>query len=161
MSTARTIDTYGGVFTNEVPVENPTTQQSAAQYTRHAEDSAQATRTTRKAIVRFPTTAAAAPQVVVASSGTSHMGTGGAALPVGAKTATGVYTLTYTTPWTDGLGESEVVAFSYSSGCVVHLSTFGHVQTTEAGAVITVSICDLAGVASDLGGGVTIQVEAS
>ena len=39
-------------------------------------------------------------------------------------------------------------------------SAAGHVQTSENGAVITVYVFNLAGSASDLGGGVTIRVEA-
>jgi len=158
MSTPRTIDTYGGVFTDETPVENPTTEQSAAQYTRHAEDSAQLTRSAVKSVVRFQTTVAAAPAVVVASSGRSQMGTGGGALPTISKTAPGVYAITYATPWTDGLGESENVAFVFSHGAVSSLATKGRVQTTESANVITAWVLDTSDAASDLGGSVDVTV---
>ena len=93
MTTPRTIDSYGGVFTDEEPVMNPTTEQSAAFGTRQMEDTAQMTMTTGKTLVRFPTTLVAAPVAVTPSSGRSQMGDDGAALPTGAKAGTGLYTL--------------------------------------------------------------------
>jgi hypothetical protein len=39
-------------------------------------------------------------------------------------------------------------------------ATFGHVQTVEAGAVITVYVFDGTNALSDLGGNVTIEVSA-
>lgn len=161
MTTPRTIDSYGGVFTDEEPVANPTTEQSAAFGTRQMEDTAQMTMTTVKARVRFPTTASAAPVAVTPSSGRSHMGDAGADLPTVSKTATGRYTVTYPASWTDALGASENIVFGFSAGRVVHLTTYGVVQTTEASSVVYVAIFDAAGAATDLGGGVTIEVEAS
>ena len=158
MTTPRTIDTYGGVFTDQTPVEDPTTTQSAAQYTRHAEDTAQMTRTAVKAWVKFKTSAAAAPVSITPDAGYSQMGTGGAVLPLVVKTATGVYRVTYTTPFTDGLGESEAVAFVSSHGHVSDAATFGLVQTTENAAQVFVYVATTGGVASDLAGGITIEV---
>jgi len=156
-----TIDTYGGVFTDERPVKNPTTQQSAAFATRQMENNAQMTRTTIKASVVFPTVAAAAPQTPVATAGRSHMGTGGAQLPTISKTATGRYTVTYPVSWTDGLSESENIGFLQAGGTVQHLTTFGTVQCTVAANVISVAIFDAAGAATDLGGAVSVLVSAS
>jgi len=161
MTTPRTIDSHGGVFTDEEPVMNPTTEQSAAFGTRQMEDTAQMTMTTDKTRVRFPTIAAAAPQTPVASSGRSHMGDDGAALPTVAKVSTGRYAVTYPPSWTDGLSESENIAFTFSRGCVVSLVTAGVVQCTETANVVNVAVFDMAGVLSDLGGAITIQVEAS
>src|SRR5262245_24711312 len=103
MTTARTIDNYGGPYEDELPVENPKTEQSAAFANRSLEDLAQFTRTTTKAWVRFATTTAAAPQTITPSAGQSHMGTGSGVLPTVAKTATGTYTVTYPSSWTDAL----------------------------------------------------------
>lgn len=161
MTTSRTIDSYGGVYTNEQPVANPTTEQSAAFYTRHSDDSAQMTRTTRKVFVRFPTTASAAPVAVTPTDGRSHMGVDGAALPTVGKTATGRYTVTYPVSWTDDLGVLENIGFTEASGSVQHLTTFGHVQCTVVANVIYVSVCDMAGSATDLGGAITLCVSAS
>lgn len=99
-----TIDTYGGVLTDEQPVANPTTEQSAAFGTRQMENNAQMTRTSVKAWVIFPTVAAAAPQTPLATAGRSQMGVAGADLPTIAKTATGRYTVTYPASWVDALG---------------------------------------------------------
>lgn len=158
MTTPRTVDNYGGVFTDETPVEDPTTQQSAAYYTRHSEDTAQLTRPAVKSVVRFQTSAAAAPVVIVADSGRSHMGTGGGALPTITKTAQGTYEIEYATPWTDGLGESENVAFAFSWGVVSDLLTNGVVRTTESANVITALVQDDTFTESDLGGGIDITV---
>ena len=161
MTTPRTIDSYGGVFTDEEPVMNPTTEQSAAFGTRQMEDTAQMTRTSVKAWVLFPTVAAAAPQTPVATAGRSQMGVAGADLPTIAKTATGRYTVTYPASWTDGLGESENIAFLQAGGTVQHLTTFGTVQCTVAANVISVAIFDAAGAATDLGGAISVLVSAS
>lgn len=158
MATPRTIDTYGGVFTDASPVEDPTTTQSAAQYTRHSEDTAQMTRTSLKAWVKFKTSAAAAPVTITPDAGYSHMGVDGAALPVVTKTATGEYRVTYTTPFTDGLGESEAISFNVSHGHVSSAATFGLVQTTESAAVVFVYVATTGAVASDLGGAIDIEV---
>lgn len=160
MTTPRTIDSYGGPFVDAFPVEDPTIEQSATFGNRLHEDVAQITCTTTKAVVRFPTTATAGPIAVTPSSGASHIGLGMAELPTIAKSATGLYNITYPTSWTDALGEAENIAFRFSSGRAVSLSAFGVVQSTEATNVIHVAVFDAAGALSDLGGGVTIQVEA-
>ncbi len=160
MTTPRTIDSYGGKFLDTFPVEDPTIEQSADYVNRVDEDLAQITRTGTKIIVRFPTTLTAGPVAVTPSSGASHMGLGMAELPTIAKSATGLYDITYPTTWTDGLSLPENIAFRFSHGTTVSLSAFGKVQTTEAGNVIHVAIFDAAAALTDLGGGVTIQVEA-
>jgi hypothetical protein len=111
MSDPRTIETYGGVFDDAEPVEDPTVEQSADYANRLHEDVAQLTRTTFKAWVKFVPTGVAAPTTVVASAGRSHMGTGGGNLPTIAKTGTGTYTITYPASWTDDTDEDEDISF--------------------------------------------------
>lgn len=154
-----TIDTYGGVFTDEQPVANPTVEQSAAFGTRQMENNAQMTRTSVKAWATFPTIAAAAPQTPVATAGRSQMGVAGGNLPTIAKTATGRYTVTYPASWVDALGVTENIGFLCAGGTVQHLTTFGTVQCTVSASVINVAIFDAAGAATDLGGGVSVMVQ--
>uniref|UniRef100_UPI0022447B92 hypothetical protein n=1 Tax=Francisella philomiragia TaxID=28110 RepID=UPI0022447B92 len=73
----------------------------------------------------------------------------------------GLYTITYPPSWTDGLGDPENIAFTFSRGCVVSLATAGIVQVTETANVLNVAVFDTTGTLSDLGGSITIQVEAS
>ena len=157
----RSLDSYGGAFVDATAVENPENTLSAAYYVRLAEDVAQGSRTSQKAVVRFATsTSGSLPLAITPSAGRCHNGTGSAQLPTVSKTATGRYTVTYPEDWTDALDEEETVTFSFSSGRVSDLSTAGHVQTTVSGRVISVAVFDMAGAASDLGGSVVIEVDA-
>lgn len=159
MTTSRTVETYGGPYLDERPVEDPTTQQAAAFYDRHAEDTAQMTRTSDKALFTFSTSSGGAGAITV-SDGRSHAGVGAGQLPVGAKVSTGLYTFTFAASFEDDLEEEEIVSFGYGGGRVKHLATAGHVQVTGASNVISVAVFDMAGVLSDLGGGIPIEVDA-
>jgi hypothetical protein len=167
MTTARTVQTFGAPKENAVPLSDPNKYVSAQEYGRLVDDVAQMTCTTTRAWVRFPT--ALANGAITPSAGASHMGTSSAQLPAVARTGTGVYTVTYPASWTDNSGilkpdgsvapgQPEDIVFTDSSGSV-RGATAGHVQTSENGSTITVYVFDLAGVASDLGGGVQIRVE--
>lgn len=165
MTTPRTIDNYGGVFSDAFSVEDATTEISSTFDNRLHEDTAQMSRTTRKVLVQFPTTSAGAPATVVATAGRSHAGVSSGLLPTVSKTATGRYTLTWPSSFTDALQEAETLSLTFARGSVMHNTTFGRVQCTAAGAnVVLVSvITNNAGTdtLSDLGGGITIEVEAS
>lgn len=151
MTTPRDIDNYGGKFQDAFPVEDPTTEKSAAYGNREAEDQAQMTRTTERALVRFALSTGGAGSITP-TDGRSHYGVGSANLPTVAKTATGRYTVTYATSYTDALGEAEAVAFYSARGWVESLTTAGHVQCTVSGRVISVATFDMTGAASDLSG---------
>lgn len=158
MTTPRTIDSFGGVFSDQYPVEDPTVEQSSSYANRLHEDTAQMSRTTIKAIVAFPTSAAGAPVAVTPSAGRSHSGTGGADLPTISKTGTGVYQITWAASFTDSLSVSETRTFTFAAGAVMHASQFGHVQCVVASNVVTAYVVDPAGVATDLGGSVSVVV---
>ncbi len=161
MADPRKIDNYGGVFSDAFSVEDPTTEISSSFDNRLHEDVAQMTCTTTKVMVQFPTTTAGAPATVVATAGRSHAGTSSGLLPTVSKTATGRYTLTFPASFADALQVTETLSLTFARGQVASTSSFGHVQCTAAGAnVVLVAIVDLAGSATDLGGGVTIQVDA-
>ena len=159
MASPRTIDNYGGIYHDAEPVEDPTTEQSADLYNRHSEDTAQMSRTTDKMVVRFPTSAAA-PGAVTPSAGQSHKGTATGDRPTVAKVNTGLYDVTFAATFTDPLGAVENVGFTFSSGRISSLSTAGFVQTTTAANVIHAAVFNAGGTLSDLGGGVTIEVDA-
>lgn len=161
MTEPKTIDSFGGVFSDAYSVEDPTTEISAAYDNRLHEDVAQMSRTTAKVMVQFPTTATAAPTTVTATAGRSHAGTSSGLYPTVSKTATGRYTLTWPASATDPLNVTETLSLTFARGSVMSLASFGHVQCTAAGAnVVLVAIVDLAGADTDLGGGVNIEVSA-
>jgi len=163
MTTPRTVGDYGAPKENAVPLADPQKYVSAAEYCRLVDDVAQMTATAPRAWVHFPTRTSNG--ACTPSAGGSQMGIGVLDLPAVARTGTGTYTVTYASSWTDNsgilgaTGTVEAIAFTDSHGAV-RGSTAGHVQTSESGSVITVYTFDMAGTASDLGGGVTIRVEA-
>lgn len=159
MSPPRSIDNYGGVKVDAEPVEDPTTELSADQYNRLAEDAAQMTRTSTKIFVKFATSSGGA-GAITPTAGQAHRGTASGDLPTIAKTATGLYDITYPSTFVDALGVTENVGFTFSSGRVKSLSVAGSVYTTEAGNIIHVAVRNSSDVLSDLGGGVTIEVDA-
>lgn len=159
--TPATIDTFGGIFTDAEAVMAPTQELSATYDNVLHEGVAQMSRTTDKRVVKFATTTTAGPVVVSTIDGRGHAGTGSGQFPTTiTKTATGLYDILYAATFTDALGVVENVTFSYSSGRVKHLSTCGTVQTTEATNTIHVAVFDATGALSDLGGSITIEVDA-
>lgn len=158
MALPRSIDDFGGVKKDGVPVEDPKIEMSAAEDMRRSEDLAHLTHTSERAFVRFATsTGSNGP--IAATGGASHMGTGSADLPVIAKVGTGQYTITYRATFTDKLGIVEPVVFRGSSGRVKSISVAGHVQTIESGRVISVVILTLAEVVSDLTNGTIVEID--
>jgi hypothetical protein len=165
---AKTIANYGSPFQNAEAVANPTTEQSADQYNRHSEDSAQMTRTSTKIMVKFMTNSGGVGAVTVDDS-TSQWGEGISYEPAVAKTGTGLYTITYATEYDDALvgttgneavEETEQVSFRFVWGGALHTTgpVLGHVRGTSVNNVITVYVFNAGGTLSDLGGGATVQV---
>jgi hypothetical protein len=108
----RTIGSYGGPKVDALPVSNPESQVASAEMNRYLEDMAQATRTVLRAAVSLPTTnAAAGPIAPALVSHRSVWGSGSAEKPAVEKTATGLYTVTYSPIFTDPLGVIESVTF--------------------------------------------------
>jgi hypothetical protein len=152
MTTPRDINTYGGVFLDQTPVQNPTTQQSAAFANRANEDLAQLTRTTTKARVTFIPVAAAGPVVVDALTITiaSHYGSGSAQKPVITKTATGIYSAVFPASAIDSLAVTETVSF-VDGDAAVRGPTNGSARVFSiATNTIVVYVYDAAGALADL-----------
>ncbi len=160
MTTPRSINDYGGVFVDNKAVADPTSEISADYDNRLHCDVEQMTATTDKCVVVFSTSATAAPLTIVATRARSHMGTGSAAWPTIAKTGTGTYEITYPASFTDSLGETETITFSYSSVRIKSTGTPGVAYCTELNNVIYVVIYNLSSAASDLGGSAVIEVDA-
>ena len=109
---AKTIGNYGGVYVDQRTVVDPESEMAAAYGNRFLEDLAQATRTVERASVDFLTSAAAAAALPPATiSFDSVWGSSAAEKPVVAKTAQGLYTITFAVSFTDGLAVSENVSF--------------------------------------------------
>ena len=152
MTTPRDINTYGGVFLDQTPVQNPQTQQSAAFANRANEDLAQLTRTTTKARVTFVPVATAAPIALSALTVTvaSHYGSGSAQKPVITKTATGIYSIVFPASAIDSLDGSETVSFVDGSAAVRGV-TDGYARVFSiATNTIVVYVYDAAGALADL-----------
>lgn len=160
MTTPRDIDSYGGVFSDAEVVKDPTTEISSSYDNRLHEDVAQMTRTTDGAAVKFVTDTGAAPLTVAAANVLvrAHSGTGSASKPVVTKSATGVYALTFTTPFEDGLEEDEAISFFAADATPLANST-GYARCTVAANVINVFVFSSGDVPSDLAG-LTIYVTA-
>ena len=158
------ISSYGGYFLDSAPVGNPQTEQSADYANRAFEDLAQATRTVPRAWFSFATSSGGAGSIALVDATSVH-GDAGDADPVLAKTGTGVYTATYATEYEDALvgtesdaiSETEQVFFRFGWGAA-RGATFGHAQVDPVDNVVTVYVFNAAGVASDLGGNVRIDV---
>lgn len=166
---SKTIESYGGSFQDQEPVANPENELAAAQFNRLAEDGAQMTRTSPKIMVRFATSAAAAPVSITVTDAASQWGEGNSYKPTVSKTATGTYTITYATEYDDalvgttgneGVEETEQVAFRFIWGSALHTTgpVLGHVRGTSVNNVITAYVFTSGGVLTDLGGGADMQV---
>lgn len=152
----KTIASYGGAYVDLKVVEDPTSQISAANFNRLAEDVAQLTITGIRAAVRFPLVASGASTV---SSAWSNWGAGSGIYPTVARTGTGVYTVTYSATQTDGLAESETVGFIDADGGIRSATVFGQVNcVVTSGNVVTVYVANSAGTLADLTVGTIIGV---
>jgi hypothetical protein len=111
--TPKVLSDYGGAKVDAVPVSNSQSQVASAEWNRKAEDTAQLTQTAPRAMARFQTTKTAAPVIYNSADVTvrSMWGSGTAQKPTVQKTATGRYTLTWPTTFTDTLSYVETVSF--------------------------------------------------
>lgn len=152
----RTAEEYGAgfeVLSDAAPIEDPSTELSAAYYERLAEDVAQGTRAACRAILVF-TTSAASPATAVRTQ--TCWGDTLSYAPVITRTGVGLYTLTYPASFLDGLNEAETVSFFSAKGEVSSLTEDGYVRCTVAGAVINVVVRNSAtNAASDFTAGTT------
>jgi hypothetical protein len=158
--TIRSIDNYGGQFEDALPVEDPETEQAAADHNRMAEDVAQVTGSAPKWWISWPTLNGAGTVSAASVSVRSHYGTGSAAKPTIVRGATaGRYTLTFAASYVDGIAATETTAlFGVIGGTVQSATVFGVITGSTSGVVATIQIWDAAGAATDLTLGTNVMV---
>ena len=150
MATAKNAEDYGGgiAIVNAEPVEDPTSELDATYYQRLAEDAAQFSRTSLKAIVFWTTKGSGS--VGTAVRWRTAWGDTGTYEPTIARSGAGAYTLTFAANYADGLGQDETVSFFAAHSEVASLTVDGAVKSTVSGAVVSVQIRNAAGAANDL-----------
>jgi len=164
----RTIANYGGPFQNERLPEDPETEVDALYFDRALEDVAQLTNAAGFGWYKFTTTTTSAPTTLAANtvSVACFFGNGTAQKPTVAKTATGVYTLTFPSEFDDALvgvenmasvEETQSVVFTFASQPNV-FGTNGYARVDSlASNVVTVKVYNTSDALSDLSGGVEIS----
>lgn len=156
----KTVADYGGVYVDARPVKNPTCEVSAAKFNRLCEDVAQLTNPSPKALVIFTTSSGgAATYAAAAVTYRSVWGSSDSVKPAVAKTATGLYTVTFASSYTDGLGESETVGL-IDANCSVRSTTLSPppIVTALTSTVVSLTVQTTAGAASDLSGTAVVTV---
>jgi hypothetical protein len=107
----RDLAAYGGPYANARPVSDPLTQVAAEKLNLTMEDVAQLTRVPMARVVAmFVTDGANNPTNVV--YGKTMWGTGTSFKPTVTHTATGVWTVTWSATYADGLGEDETLGLA-------------------------------------------------
>lgn len=147
---AKDLSDYGGARQDAYPVNDPTTQVSAAYLNRALEDLAQLTRMAPKAIIRWTGTNTTGAVTLNSADVRTLWGNGLSYAPAVAKVgSTGQYTVTFPTTYTDGLGEVEVFnayGASVSSGGGTSGALQAGIELTSAN-VITLYLYDKSGTA--------------
>lgn len=166
---AKDINSYGGVFIDAEAVGDPSSEIAASVDNRIHEDVAQMTRVTKRVLLKFTTTAAAAVVAVTPhADGRTVWGVGASFDPTTLnKTATGVYVATYPTTFDDSLvgttsdsvSETETVNFTFGFGNVEG-TAYGMVSVTPLNNVLTIRVWDAAGAPTDLAGAGIVHVMA-
>lgn len=155
------VQTYGGPFANSAPVVDPTTDQDAAAYNAHAASTAAMTATCGQAWARFVTAATTGAMALAASnSNNAAWGNAPAQRPTLARSALGVFTVTWPTTIVDGVGVTQTVNLRRVASVLIEgatLSGFAQAAVTS-GNVVTVYTFTTAFAASDLVG-VTVHLE--
>lgn len=167
---AKDIDSYGGVFIDEIAVGNTSTEMAASIDNRLHEDVAQMTRVSKRVCLKFTTTLTAATVAVTPhADGRTCWGSGASFDPTTLnKTATGVYVATYPTSFADALvgttsdsvSETETVNFTFCTWNIEGSSP-AVCLVTPLNNTITIKVFDMAGAPTDLAGAGIIHIEAS
>jgi hypothetical protein len=156
----QTLDSLGGPFQDQEPVEDPTSQVSAALYNKMLEIVARASRSVVRGWVSFLTdSGSGVPIAVSVVDAVSVWGSGSGQYPTISKTTDpGVYTVTYDDDYDDDLGVTENVSIRFADGSL-NGSTFGLVQCELTSAKqITVRVADTDGTLDDHSGGKLVVV---
>lgn len=150
------LSSYGGAKTNDAPVEDNSTDESADHRNLYAANVAGMTQTVDRAWCRFvghgttPTDPASNVHAAVWGNGVSVK-------PVPARTGAGVYTITWPTSVTDELGVSHTVNLRSAKWNVEGSTPYTLTVTLTSVNVATVRVFDMAGVAND-GVGTTFAI---
>ena len=159
MQNPSAIADYGAPFTNKFPTEDPTTDQTAEQYNKHALHTSQMSQTSEKVYLQFPTVAAG---TSTPTQTRTHWGDSVNQYPTTVtRTGVGAYTITYPSTMAnqaEPVAEDETVSFIAGRGQVASTTVYGHVQVTASGAVLLVKILDGAFAPVDLTVGTSIDV---
>jgi hypothetical protein len=149
--------TLGGPYVDATPVDDPESEMAADEVNLLLETTSQGSYTSPATIGTFVTTSTAAPVNVDAAnvSHSSHWGNGSSTKPTVAKTATGLYTLTFPATWANGLDVVESVSLftGPTPGCRTGDATddlYAELVTVSAN-VVTVKVESPKGTLADVG----------
>jgi hypothetical protein len=152
----RTIADYSGPKADARPIKDPTTQVSADDYNKLANDAAQVSRTVTRARCEF---LPANPPAIVSAG--SIWGNGNAQRPSIQRLEVGRYQLTYPTALPDELGANEAVSFVDAQAPTVKSTSpaFALMESVNANVAI-VRVFDGTGALSDTTGArVTVRLD--
>lgn len=148
----------GGFVDFEIPVVDPTTDQSAAGANACMNDTAMMTHTATRAWARFA--AGTSPTLAAVNGHDAQWGSASGVAPVIAHSTTGVYTATWPTTVNDQLGATHSVNLRFAKRPNIEGSTLYFAQATMTSPnVMTIYVFNSAGAANDATG-VTIGIEA-
>lgn len=151
------IYTYGGIFVDGGSVVDPTTDLSAAQYNTLSASVASMTATCPVAWFRF-VTSATTPTLAASKSNNAAWGNGVGVRPVLARSGAGIFTATFPTTITDGVGTVQTVNLGRALP-TIEGATLGFVQALVTSAnVVTVYTFNTSFATNDLVG-VTVHVQ--
>jgi hypothetical protein len=165
----KTLDSFGGPRVDAKAPSNLISQYPSTDFNRAHEDVAQMTRTIPRVVVLFPTSAAGPADLPAGTvQHRSVWGTGSAQKPTVTKTATGLYTVTWATTYTDALGVVESVALIFPIRCMAFTSDavddlFARILTIGSNA-LTLMVESPRGTLADVGdnsaGAISVSVAA-
>jgi hypothetical protein len=106
----RDIAAYGGPYLDARPQSDPLTQCASDSLNLFLDDTAQLTRMPWRVVARFTTNGVSSPAVV--DYGKTLWGTGISYKPAVTRTNVGLFTVTFSATYADGLGEDESLALT-------------------------------------------------
>ena len=111
-----TVTTYGGPYTDQEPVEDPTTQVDSDYFNRLLEDHSHVSRGCGRGWVKFTAiNGGSYPVTITVADAVSVWGSGSNRYPTITKTAAGTYEIIYATSYTDDLGSDENVSIRFAA----------------------------------------------
>jgi len=162
MADSRVLGDYGAPYVDAKAMRNPQTQLAAAKFNRLAEDNAHFSRSSLRVTVDFLTSTSGSLPFTIATADIhvdGHWGSGDSQKPTIQKTATGLYTITFATSYTDALLTVQTVSFLRGTAAVMTNTNDvdeAKVKTIAAN-VVTLAVFRAAAL-SDLGGTGVVSV---